>query len=684
MLTELGAGSIAQAHKAIHERAVRMRRRITVICGLIVVATALLVSFVVDNQRQVALGHARDETMNYSAAFEEQIGRVMHGVSAASEVLKKRIEAEGAAFDLSQWAKYAPDFAASSIEVSIIGADGRLLATSLDRDPKPFDLSDREHFRVQRDNPDLGLFVGRPVRGRISNRISIQVTRRLEAPGGGFGGVLVFSLYPEFLTSLHQKIQLGRQGIVTLAGLDGIVRARFTAFGEPDPINFGSSIVSSRALADAATASEGAYESVSVIDGVLRLYHWRRIEGYPLLVVVGLGRAEVLSSAQMNAKMIVGLGAGAIVLAIAMALLLRRENFRSEAQEIRLTAQNYERQFANQELRRSHGELVASNSAKSVFLANMSHELRTPLNAIIGFSEIIREKLFGDDLARYVEYAGHIHFSAVHFLRIINDILDISKIEAGKLELDEAEVSLDGLLATSIQTVTPQAGRGKVALQVDNPLGDVRFRCDETRIRQVLINLLSNAVKFTPPGGSVTVHTGFSEGAELRLWIADTGIGMSEEEVGMALQPFQQVDHGLAKRYDGTGLGLPLAVRLTELHGGRLQVASRPALGTCVTLSFPSGRADQPGGDPDACATASSIERRRVARSASSRGVQVKIGSDCYDVDLIDLSPTGIRVGNMPVVPPKCLIEVKFGQTCFHAMPVWAENGEMGLKFARS
>jgi signal transduction histidine kinase len=378
------------------------------------------------------------------------------------------------------------------------------------------------------------------------------------------------------------------------------------------------------------------------------------------------------------------LGAGAIMLAIAMALLLRREIFRSEAQEIRITSQDYKLQFANQELRRSHGELVASNSAKSTFLANMSHELRTPLNAIIGFSEIIRDKLFGNDLARYVDYAGNIHFSAVHFLRIINDILDISKIEAGKLELDEAEASLDDLLATSIRTVTPQAGRGKVALLMDNPLGDVRFRCDETRIRQVLINLLSNAVKFTPPGGSVTVHTGFSEGGELTLWITDTGIGMSEEEIGMALQPFQQVDHGLAKRYEGTGLGLPLAVRLTELHGGRLQVASRPALGTCVTLSFPSGRADQPGGDPDACATASSIERRRVARSASSRGVQVKIGSDCYDVDLIDLSPTGIRVGNMPVVPPKCLIEVKFDQTCFHALAVWAENGEVGLKFARS
>jgi hypothetical protein len=199
----------------------------------------------------------------------------------------------------------------------------------------------------------------------------------------------------------------------------------------------------------------------------------------------------------------------------------------------------------------------------------------------------------------------------------------------------------------------------------------------------VLINLLSNAVKFTPPGGSVTVHTGFSEGGELTLWITDTGIGMSEEEIGMALQPFQQVDHGLAKRYEGTGLGLPLAVRLTELHGGRLQVMSRPALGTCVRLSFPPGRAGQPG-DADAGLAALAIERRRVARAPGSRAIQVKVGSDCYDVDLIDLSPAGLRIGNMPAVPPKCLIEVKFDQTCFHALAVWAENGEVGLKFARS
>jgi hypothetical protein len=111
---------------------------------------------------------------------------------------------------------------------------------------------------------------------------------------------------------------------------------------------------------------------------------------------------------------------------------------------------------------------------------------------------------------------------------------------------------------------------------------------------------------------------------------------------------------------------------------------SQPALGTCVALSFPPGRAEQPGGDRDACPAASGIERRRVTRAPSSRAVQVKIGSDCYDVDLIDLSPAGLRIGNMPAVPPKCLIEIKFDQTCFHARPVWAENGEMGLKFARS
>jgi signal transduction histidine kinase len=691
MQSEPHAGSITQTHGAIRRRAARMQRRIALICGLIVVATALLVTFVVSNQRELALRHARDETTNYSAAFEEQIRRVLNSVAAASEILKKRIEIEGRAFDLSQWSHYVPDLAASTIQVAIIGADGRLVATSLERNPKPIDLSDREHFRVQRDDANLGLYVGKPVRGRVSKKITIQVTRRLQAADGSFGGVLVFSLYPEFLTALHKKVLLGREGIVTLAGLDGIVRARFTATGEPDSTNIGSSIAGSRAIIDARTATEGAYESASLIDGVRRLFHWQKIDGYPLVVIVGLGKQEVLASTYANAQMIIGLGAGAILLAIVMGLLLRREISHGEAQEIRLSTQEYELRRSHEELIASHVALVEakkeaerSNTAKSTFLANMSHELRTPLNAIIGFSEIIRDKMFGDDLPRYVEYAGDIHFSAVHFLRIINDILDISKIEAGKLELAETEISLERLLASSFQTVTPQASHGKVELAMDNRVGDVRFRCDETRLRQVLINLLSNAVKFTPPGGTVTAHTGFSPDGELIVWISDTGIGMNEDEIGMALEPFQQVDPSLARRYDGTGLGLPLAVRLTELHGGQLEVISRRELGTSVMLRFPADRIAPSPDELGRILEAHGADRRRAARTASTQEVRIKVGSDYYEVPLLDLSPTGMRIGKQLPLPPKSLIELKIGQASFLAMAVWEENGEMGLKFAPS
>jgi signal transduction histidine kinase len=174
----------------------------------------------------------------------------------------------------------------------------------------------------------------------------------------------------------------------------------------------------------------------------------------------------------------------------------------------------------------------------------------------------------------------------VHFLRIINDILDISKIEAGKLELDEAEVSLDGLLATSIQTVTPQAGRGKVALQVDNPLGDVRFRCDETRIRQVLINLLSNAVKFTPDGGRISVEAKPS-GQMVEISVSDSGVGIAPEDQRSVFQEFKQVGRDVARKAEGTGLGLALTKRFVELHGGSIRLQSAPGKGSIFVFTLP-------------------------------------------------------------------------------------------------
>ena len=232
--------------------------------------------------------------------------------------------------------------------------------------------------------------------------------------------------------------------------------------------------------------------------------------------------------------------------------------------------------------------LESANRAKTDFLAHMSHELRTPLNAIIGFSEMIASALVGPLSSRYRDYAADVQASGTHLLAIINDILDLSKIEAGRLELQESTVLLAELLEACRRMVAERADGASVRLEIQPT--DVSVRADELRLKQVLLNLLSNAVKFTPKGGRVSVATAVTSGGELVIAVTDTGIGMRAEDIPRALEPFGQVDDGARGSRQGTGLGLPLAVCLTELHHGRLAIDSVPGQGTTVTVTLPAER----------------------------------------------------------------------------------------------
>jgi len=230
-----------------------------------------------------------------------------------------------------------------------------------------------------------------------------------------------------------------------------------------------------------------------------------------------------------------------------------------------------------------------ANRTKSEFLANMSHELRTPLNAIIGFSDVIQSRMFGPISDRYREYAGNILTSGNHLLGLINEVLDLSKLEAGQLELHEENVDLLDIVSISLRFVESQAKKSKVNLsQVMDE--KARFiRADERRLRQAVVNLLSNAVKFTPAGGSVRVVCAHTDSGIL-IVVSDTGVGMASADIPKAMEPFGQVDSKLSRKYEGTGLGLPLAKDLIELHGGSLTVESQVNVGTTVTITLPPER----------------------------------------------------------------------------------------------
>jgi signal transduction histidine kinase len=239
----------------------------------------------------------------------------------------------------------------------------------------------------------------------------------------------------------------------------------------------------------------------------------------------------------------------------------------------------------NDELRRLYRELEAASLHKSEFLANMSHELRTPLNAIIGFSQVLREGMFGEVNEKQAEYLEDILSSGNHLLSLINDVLDLSKVEAGQVELDVAPCSLRDALERGVVTVRERAAREgvRVALAADPDVDVVEG--DERRIRQVIFNLLSNAVKFTPAGGAVGVSAEQVDG-EVRVSVSDTGPGIAPEDRERIFEEFQQTDAGIEQR-EGTGLGLALSKRLIELHGGRIWVESAVGDGSTFVFALP-------------------------------------------------------------------------------------------------
>ena len=237
----------------------------------------------------------------------------------------------------------------------------------------------------------------------------------------------------------------------------------------------------------------------------------------------------------------------------------------------------------------------AANAAKTHFLASMSHELRTPLNAVIGFSEVLRSQgTAGPAGALPVpdprEYADHIHEAGVHLLAIVDDILDTAKLESGKITLREDPIDCAELLGSCRTFISGLAEARGVGLEFAADPALPGLWGDGQRLRQVLINLLSNALKFTPEGGRVRLQAQLQADGSMAFAVADTGVGMREEDLPRALAPFQQIEPDAARRHEGMGLGLPLAKAFTELHGGTLEIQSAPGVGTRVTVRLPAGR----------------------------------------------------------------------------------------------
>jgi signal transduction histidine kinase len=318
-----------------------------------------------------------------------------------------------------------------------------------------------------------------------------------------------------------------------------------------------------------------------------------------LPVIVITGREDVVAIDRAFAK-----GASSfIVKPINWRLLNYQIRFvdRARGAEQQLIDRVAEVEFTKRELERTSSELLEASrgaqkasEAKSQFLAAISHELRTPLNAIIGFAEMLTAQALGPiGNERYSRYAQDIRDSGAHLLAMINDILELSRMDADQVTLHHEEFAPADVVAEALRMVEPQAQAAGLSLSAEIAPDLPRLDADRRLVRQALVNLLANAVRFTPAGGTVSVH-GFARGAELCLEVRDTGIGIAPQDIPRALERFSQVDGRLSRKYDGAGLGLPMAKQFMELHGGTLELASTPGAGTQVRIAFPAARLVMP------------------------------------------------------------------------------------------
>ena len=529
--------------------------------------------------RRDAVQGEQEHRANLARILQEQTVRVLAATDQAT--IRLRDAVRDGSFELSDIGQFANETGLAPnilTQLSLVGPDGRFRGSNLDPDGSKsghVDLSTREHVRVHlapeklaKDAPPVsagGLFIGKPVLGKVSKKWTIQLSRRIDAADGRVLGVVVASLDPLYFEEIYRGVALGSQGGVTLLGTDLTVRARVMG---------GRSVGMGSALTVGASGSpllgdSGEYRSASRIDGVTRDFTYRRVADYPLYVLVSRSVQESMASWRDVLRMALALTAMLTVALVGAAALFALGVRRLES--------------SNRALQASEAQAQAANRAKTEFLAAISHELRTPLTSIRGFAELMELRL---PEPRHREQAGLIRKAAEYLNELLTEILDLVKVEAGAMQVERKPVQLLPLVegAASFFAVTAADKGLTLATRLAEGLPETVL-ADDLRVKQILNNLLSNAFKFTE-AGQVSIEVDRDD-RSVRLHVVDTGPGIPEHLHETIFERFRQGDGRVAYQHGGTGLGLALSRALAELMGGTLTVQSSLGAGSRFTLALP-------------------------------------------------------------------------------------------------
>jgi len=536
--------------------------------GTLIAIAAVVASYfaLLDNARVQARARAEENMRSVSFALAQHIERTIDQADQIGRVMRLQyVRGEAFASFARLYKEIDPDL---YTQLALIDQTGFSVFSTVPGS-KPVDLSDRKHFRVHADSDGRDfLYISEPLVGRVSKKLTLQLSRRVDSLAGKFLGVTVISINPEEFTAVYRRL-VGDSGVVSLSGFDGITRIRVDKSG----FTFGQNVSGSSWFGSVLASDHGFAEIESPIDGVRRLLAFQQIPKLSMYVTVQLSFAEI-ESKYISAYVSYMPATAALIILIL--LLLFFLSVRTQMLNRRLARSNID-------LTRSVALAKQANESKAQFFANISHELRTPLHGILGHSQLLTLETLPEEA---MESAESIHQNAKHLLEIVNDVLDLSKAELGVQLAEMSQVTVRAVFDEVIKLHAADAAQRGLALnlRVDPEVPELVVT-DTTLLKQILHNLVSNALKFTDKG-SVSVRV-VVNAAHLLVEVKDTGRGISVEDQGRVFNSYTQVQQFETRTIRGTGLGLSLARQLASLLGGEIGLSSRLGEGSIFWLTLP-------------------------------------------------------------------------------------------------